>query len=273
MRITPDMKVSDVLSQHPELLEIFVSQSPEFARLRNPIMRKTFARLVTVAQAANMGKVALDDLLMALNRALGEDYTPDRTIESHDVVERPRPGWVDTAPVAITLDVRDDQRRQEEPYKKIMAASVKVRPGQIFLLRNTFEPLPLYEVLGKRGFENWARQLGEDDWEIYFFRPNLEPQDQTPDRRLLAPDSRTRTPELETGPFLDNRGLEPPEPMIRTLEAAERLGENEVLTIHNDQRPMFLYQRLEERGFAHQTEEQSDGSAIVRIWRQKTENR
>lgn len=264
MSITPDMKISEVLTKHPELLEVFVAQSPEFARLRNPIMRKTFARLVTVAQAANMGKVNLDDLLVALNRALGESYSTSGVTASLRPPEGRRPPWLDSAPVAATLDVREDQRRQAEPFKKIMAAAASVPPGQIFLLRNTFEPLPLYEVLGKRGFVAWSRQVGEDDWEIYFFRANLEPQAQPPatDRQPSTRDSGFQT-------FLDNRGLEPPEPIIRTFEAAERLREGEVLVIHNDRRPMFLYAKLEERGFAHETEDQPDGSAIVRIWRRK----
>ncbi len=260
MSITPDMKVSEILAKHPELLDVFVAQSPEFARLRNPIMRKTFARLVTVAQAANMGKVNLDDLLMALNRALGLTYSPNGVPESLRPAGGVRPSWVDTAPVAVTLDVREDQRRQEEPYTKIMAAAATIQSGQIFLLRNTFEPLPLYQVLGKRGFVAWSQQLGEDDWEIYFFRPSVEPPQPLNRPRTLAPAPQT---------FLDNRGLEPPEPMIRTLEAAERLGEGEILTIHNDRRPMFLYSKLEERGFTHTTEDQPDGSAIVRIWRKR----
>ncbi len=49
--------------------------------------------------------------------------------------------------------------------------------------------------------------------------------------------------------ILDNRGLEPPQPMMRTLAALETVGENETLTIINDRRPMFLYEQLEELGY------------------------
>lgn len=66
---------------------------------------------------------------------------------------------------------------------------------------------------------------------------------------------------------LDNRGLEPPQPMMRTLAALESLGENEVLTIINDRRPMFLYEQLEELGYNHRTEQQSDGSFKIEIYR------
>ena len=53
--------------------------------------------------------------------------------------------------------------------------------------------------------------------------------------------------------ILDNRGLEPPQPMMRTLAAIENLAENEVLTIINDRRPMFLYEQLEELGINHRS--------------------
>lgn len=65
--------------------------------------------------------------------------------------------------------------------------------------------------------------------------------------------------------FLDNRGLEPPMPMVRTLEALESLGAGEVLKIHNDRVPVYLLPQLEERGATYEVAEQSDGSAIVTI--------
>jgi tRNA 2-thiouridine synthesizing protein A len=67
--------------------------------------------------------------------------------------------------------------------------------------------------------------------------------------------------------ILDNRGLEPPQPMMRTLAALENLKKNETLTIINDRRPMFLYEQLEELGYKQQTEPQEDGSYKIEIYR------
>ena len=68
--------------------------------------------------------------------------------------------------------------------------------------------------------------------------------------------------------FLDNRGLEPPEPMMRTLEKLQEISEQDVLQIHNDRRPMFLYPILDERGYRYETTDQEDGSAKVIIWKE-----
>lgn len=67
--------------------------------------------------------------------------------------------------------------------------------------------------------------------------------------------------------ILDNRGLEPPQPMMRTLAALETLPKNETLTIINDRRPMFLFEQLEELGLKHHTEQQDDGSFKIEIFR------
>jgi tRNA 2-thiouridine synthesizing protein A len=67
--------------------------------------------------------------------------------------------------------------------------------------------------------------------------------------------------------ILDNRGLEPPQPMMRTLAALENLADGEILTIINDRRPMFLYEQLEELGYNQRTEPQNDGSFKIEIFR------
>lgn len=67
--------------------------------------------------------------------------------------------------------------------------------------------------------------------------------------------------------LLDNRGLEPPMPMVRTLEAYETLAPGSTMRIHNDRVPVYLLPHLQERGANYQVHEQPDGSAIVEISR------
>lgn len=65
--------------------------------------------------------------------------------------------------------------------------------------------------------------------------------------------------------ILDNRGLEPPQPMMRTLKNLEKMKKGEQLAIINDRRPMFLYEELDEMGYFHETEAQEDGSYKITI--------
>lgn len=70
----------------------------------------------------------------------------------------------------VHLDVREEIRQGKEPFPMIMEAVHGLRPDQVFVLRAPFEPLPLYNVLGKRGFVHWAESRADDDWTIWFWR-------------------------------------------------------------------------------------------------------
>jgi len=64
---------------------------------------------------------------------------------------------------------------------------------------------------------------------------------------------------------LNNRGLTPPQPMIRTLEKLDEMQKGDRLTINNDRQPMFLYPELDERGYSYETTQLPDGSYQIII--------
>lgn len=70
-----------------------------------------------------------------------------------------------------------------------------------------------------------------------------------------------------TNVTVDVRGLEPPQPLVRILETLATLPGDVALRAHTDRRPMHLYAQLELRGFAGESEEQTDGSFITHIRR------
>src|SRR6185295_18384119 len=74
-------------------------------------------------------------------------------------------------PVAqVNLDVREDIRRGYEPLGRIMAAVKALADDEALVLRAPFEPIPLYDVLGKRGFAHLAERHASDDWSVTFYR-------------------------------------------------------------------------------------------------------
>ena len=151
----------------------------------------------------------------------------------------------------VRLDVREDIRRKHEPFARIMAAVKTLGADQVLVLRVPFEPIPLYAVLGRRGLRHWTESAASDDWTVWFYRG----PEQT---------AREAAPACDAAPtVLDVRGLEPPHPMVRVLEAIERLGPGERLVVLHERRPMFLYPQLDDRGFAHETDEPAPG--LVRI--------
>ncbi len=66
---------------------------------------------------------------------------------------------------------------------------------------------------------------------------------------------------------VDARGLEPPQPMVRILEAATDLPPGVTLYARTDRRPMHLYAQLEARGLRAETFPETDGSFLTHIRR------
>ncbi len=166
-----------------------------------------------------------------------------------------------TAP--FTLDVRPLLQSGGEPLPRILKAVSELEPGQALRLLATFEPIPLYAVLGRKGFAHAAIHHGKDDWEVLFTpdpQAAAEPRKQRP-----APASHSGSGAGWPEPTwtLDNRGLEPPEPMVRILSALEDLAPGEVLEAWNDREPLLLYPELEARGAAIEVEPGNSGAHLL----------
>jgi uncharacterized protein (DUF2249 family) len=159
----------------------------------------------------------------------------------------------------VEVDVREDIRRGEEPFARIMAAVKTLGADETLVLRVPFEPVPLYGVLAKRGFTHRAERHAEDDWSVSFHRASSGTSAGGP-----APASATPPGKVVT---LDVRGLEPPAPMVVVLERLDTLGPDERLEVIHARRPMFLYPQLDDRGFVHETDEPAPGMVRITIRR------
>ncbi len=173
----------------------------------------------------------------------------------------PRPEALDAiAPdKLVELDVREDLRNGREPFSLIMAARQRVPEGGALAVRAIFEPVPLYQVMGKQGFEHYTEQLGDEDWRVWFYPSAPAAAVSTP----AAP----VPPNEEPDPgviVLDVREMEPPEPMVLTLAALETLPPDRTLLQINVRVPQFLLPLLEERGFSYEVRQQAPD--LVRVF-------
>jgi TusA-related sulfurtransferase len=127
-----------------------------------------------------------------------------------------------------------------------------------------FELTPLYSVLGNQGFDHVSRQIPLGDWEILFTRRSGV-------MTAFVPPSCPPCSTVKTGLKeiidVDARGLEPPQPMVKILEAVAELPAGAELRAHTERRPMHLYAQLAERGFTAESEVQNDGSYLTKIRR------
>jgi uncharacterized protein (DUF2249 family) len=253
-------------------VDVIAQHSTQLAKLRHSPMRRIMSRLTTVAQAARLCRMPAESLVAELNAALGiavDISAQDADVDSDTLLTPP----AFSPKQVVELDVREDLRNGKEPFSKIMSAVTKLEGNQVLHLRTTFEPVPLFAVLEKRGFEHSALRHAADDWSVWFHRgaaPRRAGESTaTPSH---APAASTTVPTALTDMRIDVRGLEPPEPMLRTLEALEALPDSCALLHVNVRVPQLLFPILRERGFDFQLDETHHGEVHVRIWRRPSES-
>ena len=142
----------------------------------------------------------------------------------------------------VELDVRPILAAGDEPFAKIMETVAALSPGEGLRLLTPFRPVPLFRVLGSRGFGYEDREIGNGDWEVLFQRVGTG---EFVHQRAGSP-GHAQWPDALM--CLDNRELEPPEPMVSILAATEAMQEGEVLSALLRREPVFLFPELEKRG-------------------------
>lgn len=160
------------------------------------------------------------------------------------------------------LDVRPILKAGGEPFSVIMEAVAALAPGQSLRLLASFKPLPLFQVLGARGFQPAAREIGGGDWEV-IFTPIAAAAEAAPVPAAAKPATGDDWPEPVAED--DCRELDPPEPMVRTLEAVERLAPGQTVAALLPREPVFLFEELEARGHRWRGAPLEDGGYRVVI--------
>jgi len=164
----------------------------------------------------------------------------------------------------VELDVRPVLRDGGEPFEKIMQTVSNLQPGQGLRLYATFKPTPLLHVLGSKGYTHQATELDGGEWEVLFTPSDAARAPTSEAAASPGDDSTWPAPATE----MDNRDLDPPEPMVRILAATELMKPGEVLSALLCREPIFLLPELAKRGHSWRGGFELDGSTykvLVRI--------
>lgn len=270
--ILASWKISKVLQEYPQLLDVLINLTPAFRKLRNPMLRKVQTRLVTVEQAAGIAGLDPRQLVRTLNQEVG-NTPPDEDLPSKSTAgPAAAPPWFGTTTVARELDVRPMLEQGQEPFKVITAAAREVPEGEVLRLVVGFEPLPLYDALAKQGFVHWGEQDAEGAWHVEFMRQSAAASAATkPKAHAAAPVGWDAPASHEV--TIDVSELVPPEPLIKIMRTLEEMPAGGRLLVHHVRRPIHLYDQLDEQGYAHDTRELAPGQVQVLIQKPSGEGR
>lgn len=176
----------------------------------------------------------------------------------------------------VEADVREDLRAGREPFERIMAARGQVPPDGALVVRATFEPVPLYAVLGRPGWQHHTEELAADDWRVWFYpdrpvpdAPAVAPS--TPSsvesRQPPAPPSQTwKDRTMTEAQTLDVRVIPPRDKHPTIFRTFDALAPGESFVLLNDHDPKPLrYQFEAEHAGAFTWNYLESGPAIWRV--------
>jgi len=169
--ITPPTRNSDLLKAYPELEEVLVSVAPAFKKLRNPVLRRTVAKVTSLAQAARVGGVSVIELVQQLRKAAGQ---PELEVADTELLPESQlgetPGWFHDEKISNCLDARQLIDAGEQPMGRVLHDLDELPSGGIYELITPFEPAPLIDKAKDKGFSVWIRASGTSEYRSYFFR-------------------------------------------------------------------------------------------------------
>lgn len=150
LAITPETTVGALLEAYPETEGVLVDMAPAFAKLRNPVVRRTVAKIATLEQAAKIGGVSLQSLILRLRDVTGRGG-PDLTVlqPRQDVGEDA--SWLADGRVVEEIDADAMLERRVHPIGKIREAVGVLGPGEVLVLRSSFRPQPVIETMRRAG--------------------------------------------------------------------------------------------------------------------------
>ena len=120
--VTADWTVNEVVAAYPATLRVFGRYGIDAC----------CGGLKPLSEVATAHDLPLDQLLADLTRAI--------------------------APRETVLDVRPDLEAGQDPLTKILSTADTVEVGENLVILVGFEPVPLYTVLGQRGFSHQSER-------------------------------------------------------------------------------------------------------------------
>lgn len=167
----------------------------------------------------------------------------------------------------IVFDVRPIPGRVK--HAQIFQRWFDLPVGQYFVLLNDHDPVPLYYQFAAQfpGAFTWEYlQQGPEEFRVKITKlqavTGAAPAG--PPRAVPTPAvAATANTAIGSVKEIDARGLEPPEPLVRILDALASLPAGATLRARTDREPCHLFGEAEQRGFRHDCKEQPDGSWIT----------
>lgn len=165
--ITPKTKIYDLLEAYPTLEDVLIEMAPEFRKLKNPVLRKTIARITSISQASIVGGLNVEEMVNRLRNEVGQGSIEaiDDAGNKYNTVQ---PEWFSRQAIFNTIDIREMLNRDEQPVHEVLAAIRKLNDNQILEIIAPFIPAPLLDKSLSLGYKHWLSKDNDGTYRVFF---------------------------------------------------------------------------------------------------------
>jgi len=158
---------SGVASGFTLLFEAFLMQlNPKYKKLKNPVLRRTVAKIASLTQVAKIGGYEPLELVNRLRKEVGQPPlgAQAETAEKAETSEAPQ--WIEKEPKAV-VDANELLDEEKNPLAEVSKILKSLQSGEIIRIESDFLPSPLIDTFKKQGHDTYT--LEEDDTEYLIF--------------------------------------------------------------------------------------------------------
>jgi len=158
----------EIFENFPGLEARLIEIVPMFKKLKNPILRKTVAKIATVQQAATIANIPVNELVNILRTAANQelenlDHNPDNY-----ALNFTQPEWLDKSRIVNSMDLAPFLDAGEHPIHQVVADLKKLGKEEILEIMAPFLPAPLIDKGSSLGFDHFVEKGDGDAVKVYF---------------------------------------------------------------------------------------------------------
>jgi uncharacterized protein (DUF2249 family) len=249
------------------VINILVKLNRNFSKLKNPILRNLFAKRVSISDACKIANCEISDFLGSMQQiGFVIDRTTDNLPKNINKID------FSHAVTVKELDIRPFLEQNQDPLKIILAAVNALGEERLKII-NTFEPVPLIDLLSEKGFLYHTDFVSEGMVITWFEKKGIQHLPLGIPEQFDDPSGQAIFNKVLSGylphkiKFLDVQQLEMPQPMLLIIEAAKELAIDELLFVHHKKVPVFLLPQLEKEGLTYHFNQKSAIEIEMLIYR------
>lgn len=164
--ITPKTKILDLIEAYPQLEDVLIEATPQFQKLKNPVLRKTIGKITSLAQAATIGGLNVEELINKLRTEVGQTASDAFESENSNYFTD-KPAWFKKRRITETIDIRDMLNAGEQPVHEILSAVKKLGKNNILKVIAPFIPAPLIDKCLSLNYRHWLDKKGEEEYWVF----------------------------------------------------------------------------------------------------------